>query len=190
MLNLTELIGFGVGGGEAHRYWRFRWPSSGIGPSEMEFRGSSGGADMATDPSKAFGTCRFSSGAPYTWGDLNSRLFDGGSAVVYSNMGGTEQWVGYDFTTPFALAEVYAVDIYGVTVSATCYVDWADSPDGPWTNHRTFVPPATFDNLVIDDVNGIYACPVGYEAHSCAYNPNIFGWSDANGPYPWWKYTF
>lgn len=113
MLNLNELIGFGVGGDDAHLYWRLYFPT-GSGAettiaNEIEMRDVSGGADQCSG-----GTA---SASTVLGGNSASNAFDNNPSETrwQSGTGFAAEWIQYHFATPVAVSE-FAYTTYAVII--------------------------------------------------------------------------
>lgn len=106
MLNLTELIGFGVGGENAHKHWRIYWtapstPYDYAQVTEMEMRATHGGADQCNG-----GTATaYASTGSYT----PDKAFDNDSSALTGYSSGTAStggWLAYQFPVPVPVTEI------------------------------------------------------------------------------------
>lgn len=112
----------------SHRYWRIFVVSNGGSSStiinEVEFRSTSGGAD-ATGAGTALGTT--------TGGATPASAFDNNTSSTWSVPATGQVWVGYDFGSATAVAEV---SIRGNSSASTAPVhwtlDWSDDGSA-WT---------------------------------------------------------
>lgn len=158
MLNLTELIGFGVGGGDAHLYWRVyvtqgTLSDTAIRLSELYMYSLAGGADVTTGgtPFSGYTACDIgfgfiggsagNSALPFNGTQYSGESWDG-YAIAWGDADNTftidcPTWIGYQFATPEKIVQ-FAWAYPGGTLGANSgptdfHLQWADSPSGPWT---------------------------------------------------------
>ncbi|MDP3124614.1 MAG: discoidin domain-containing protein [Thiobacillus sp.] len=143
MLNLTELIGFGVGGGDAHLYWRLRL-TAGSGAFftmyEVEFRASAGGVDQCS------GGTAFASYSNPSYPPANAFDNNGGSLWTTSRQL-VGDYIGYQFAAPVSVQQA-GYTSYGVGPCDGLILEYSDdgttyTPYGEWTGLAdTFVSGA------------------------------------------------
>jgi len=144
MLNVNELIGFGVGGGLGFAYWRVRATAQthvGGTPrsfriTEMEYRDAIGGSDQCSG-----GVATASTG-------VAANGFDDELTTIWSsastNVG--VEWLAYEFIAPPVVAEIqiYAGTYSGQVVQIPEFVVEVSSNGVNWDVAATFSPGNTW----------------------------------------------
>ncbi len=148
MLNRSFLVGCGVGGGAAHRYWRVRNTAScTLGGGAYNFNcvealwNDASGIDLSTGGTPLYSSQSGSYLATYTYdgkyGATAGILEFWGSAST-----GLNEWIGYDFGTPVAPSElrfmVWSNGEFGVcTQVPSIEIDYSDNGTD-WYPHKAF----------------------------------------------------
>lgn len=138
MLNRSFLVGCGVGGGDAHKYWRITNFSTvlpdGLSCAKLELRASVGGADQCSG-----GTA--SASAQFSGTYSADKAFDASTTTswfVYASANFALEWLKYAFTIAVSVAEiVYSVGGTFYTSQPVSFdLEWSDD-DLFWTKHAT-----------------------------------------------------
>lgn len=139
MLNVNELIGFGVGGVSPHRYWRIRNTAlvmSGGTPVqfvcvELKWRNIAGGEISVGGTPFASSTA-----TPY----VASRAHDNVFSTVnnwQANVVAVGEWIAYDFNSQILPSSLDFALYSGTLQLASIALDFSDNAAN-WTQHREY----------------------------------------------------
>lgn len=157
MLNRNFLVGCGVGGSDAHLYWRINVTKGTVSAtpircSELYMYSVVGGPDITTGgtPFSGYSACDVgfgpgggSAGTPAaafdgvqygsSWDGYANTCADGSCAT----MADCPVWLGYQFPTPVKIVQfawAYPGSTLGANSGPTDFqLQWSDDPSGPWT---------------------------------------------------------
>lgn len=140
MFNRSFLVGCGVGGGMAHKFWRLYFITKGSGADyasayEIEMRATPGGSDQCTGGAATAS----STDSVYVPG----RAFDNNTGSVYawiSAAGLANQWIAYEFPEPVSVAELWYMPYYFGSVlygPSEFSIEYSDN-GSDWTRLKTF----------------------------------------------------
>lgn len=141
MFNRSFLVGCGVGGSDAHLYWRLNFPSGSAQTTtvvtEAEMRALSGGADQCSGGTAASSGAKGSNTADKAFNDALSY------SDFWESAGDGACWLQYQFSAPVKVGQI-VISVYAI---ATGYgpssVELQHSDNGSdFTTLETFTPAA------------------------------------------------
>lgn len=137
MLEVNQLVGFGVAGGGSHKFWRVYCtasPYSYFGTLEIEMRAAPGGVDLCN------GGTAIASGSQS--GYSPALAFDGTTSDWRINTQGVGAWIGYEFPAPVEVKEIVMLDAIINSFPITgARIDFSD--DGAQWNPLKEINPVT-----------------------------------------------
>ena len=126
MLEINQLIGFGVGDSVGHKFWRVRMTSSCLGANfyvpELEFRDTAGGVDLCVG-----GTPLASSSLSPSETALNGFDNNLGTSWVSATKTANVEWLGYSFLAPVDVKQLVWENDSDIFSPTTFNLEYSDN---------------------------------------------------------------